>query len=205
MRRHPEHKDQPLPRGREEHLGREGRGDSVTRCPWPDVDSALIDPAIVERVNRKFDVIRAVRNLRKEHNIPLGAPVSVVVKPASPDEKGILEAGKEECLVLMRAREMLIDANYAPQKPMPTAPTSSGTVVYVDLEGVVDSTAQADRLREEIKEIDGAIESVERELANGEFLKKAPAKVVEMRRKKKDQLLERRMKVQKSLDQLKAR
>ena len=182
--------------------GREGRGDSVTRCSWPEVDSALIDAAIVEQVSRKFDVIRAVRNLRKEHDIPLGALVRVVVKPASSDEKGLLEAGRKECFVLMKARELLIDPDFVPPKPMPTAPTPSGTVVYIDFEGTVDSAAQVDRLREEIEEIDKGIESVGRELANREFLKKAPAKVVEMRRKKKDQLLERRGKVQKSLDYL---
>ena len=182
--------------------GQEGRGESVTRCSWPEVDSALIDPTIVEQVNRKFDVIRAVRNLRKEHGVPLDVVVGVVVKPASMDEQGLLEAGREECLVLMKARELSIDPNFAPAKPMPTAPTPSGTVVYVDIEGAVDSSAQADRLREEIEEIDRGIEGVERELGNKEFMKKAPVKVVEMRRKKRAQLLERREKVRKSLDHL---
>ena len=118
------------------------------------------------------------------------------------DEQGLLEAGREECLVLMKARELSIDPNFAPAKPMPTAPTPSGTVVYVDIEGAVDSSAQADRLREEIEEIDRGIEGVERELGNKEFMKKAPVKVVEMRRKKRAQLLERREKVRKSLDHL---
>ena len=143
-----------------------------------------------------------MRNLRKENDVPLDAVVEVAVKPASGDEKGLLEAGREECLVLMKARELLIDPHFAPTKPMPTAPTPSGTVVYVNIEGTVDSAAQIERLRAEIAEIDRGIEGVDRELGNEEFVKKAPAKVVEMRRKKKEQLLERRAKVQKSLDQL---
>ena len=182
--------------------GREGRGESVTTCSWPEVDSALIDPVIVEKVSRKFDVIRAVRNLRKEHDVPLDAVVGVIVKPASRDEKKLLEEGRKECLVLMKAGKMSLDPGFAPTKPMPTAPTPSGTVVYVDIAGAVDSSAQTDRLREEIEDIDKGIESVERELGNREFVKKAPPKIVEMRRKKKEQLLERREKVQKSLDHL---
>jgi valyl-tRNA synthetase len=182
--------------------GREGRGESVTKCQWPEVEDALIDAAAVEQATRKFDVIRTVRNLRKENNVPLDAVVGVVVKPASGVEKDILEDGREECLVLMKARELRVDPNFKPAKPMPAAPTSSGTVVYVDVEGTVDGAAQIDRLRAEIAEIDRGIEGVERERGNSEFVKKAPAKVVEMRRKKKKQLLDRRARVQKSLDQL---
>ncbi|MEJ2745901.1 MAG: hypothetical protein P8123_09510, partial [bacterium] len=137
-----------------------------------------------------------------ENEVPLDAVVGVVVKPASRDEKTLFEDGREECLVLMKARKLLVDPNFKPTKPMPTAPTPSGTVVYVDIEGTVDSAAQIDRLRAEIAEIDKGLEGVERELGNSEFVKKAPAKIVEMRRKKKEQLLERRAKVQKSLDQL---
>ena len=86
----------------------------------------------------------------------------MAVKPASGDEKGLLEAGREECLVLMKARELLIDPHFAPTKPMPTAPTPSGTVVYVNIEVTVDSAAQIERLRAEIAEIDRGIEGVDR-------------------------------------------
>jgi valyl-tRNA synthetase len=182
--------------------GRERRGESVTRAAWPKADDSLIDRTLTARATWKFDVIRVVRNLRKESEVPLDAMVGVVVKPASADEKAILEEGVEECLTLMRARRMCVDSGFMPPKPMPASPTPSGTVVYIDLEGAVDTSAHTGRIKAEIEEIDKGIEDVEKELSNAEFVKKAPAKVVEMRRKKREKLLERRSKVQKSLDHL---
>ncbi|MCX6355113.1 MAG: valine--tRNA ligase [Candidatus Aureabacteria bacterium] len=180
----------------------EERGESVTKAPWPDSDGALVDPALVEKVQRKFEMIRAVRNLRKEHNVPLGAEVAVAVKPATAEEASILEEGREVCLRLMKAREMRIDPHFIPERAMPTAPISSGTIVYMYLEKNVDVATEGKRLRGEIEEIDRGIEGAERELNNREFLRKAPEKVIEMRKRKKEQLLERRAKVQNSLDQL---
>ncbi|MCX6356782.1 MAG: class I tRNA ligase family protein, partial [Candidatus Aureabacteria bacterium] len=180
-----------------------GRPESVTLAPWPKADPALIDSVLTERVQRKFDAIRAVRNLRKEQNIPPAAEVNVIVKPASTGEAALLEEGREVCMRLMRASGLRIDPDFTPLRTMPTAPISSGTIVYLDLAASVDPAAEEKRLRDELAEIDRGIEAVTRELGNKDFTHKAPPRVVEQRRQKKQALEERRARVQRGLDDLK--
>ena len=177
-------------------------GDSVTRTPWPQADQALIDPALEKRVELKFETVRAARNLRKDHRVPPRSDVVVILKPASADEASAMEEGRAVCMALMRAGELRIDPKFVPERAMPTAPLSSGAIVYMDLSGSVDPSVERERVTREIVEIDRDIEKVEKELANEAFVSKAPPKVVEMRRAKKDALAARREKVLKSLESL---
>lgn len=180
--------------------GREG--ESVTRCPWPAADPALVDPALERRVELRFEAVRAVRNLRKEHRVPPRAEVGVVFRPASDDEAAAMEEGRAVCTALMKARELRVDPRFAPERPMPTAPLSSGSIVYVDLSGSVDPAVERARVSRELGEIDAELAKVDRELVNEAFVAKAPPKVVEMRRRKREALLARRDKVIKGLKAL---
>ena len=175
-------------------------GESVTRCAWPAPDPSLIDPALERQVDLRFEAVRAVRNLRKEHGVAAGTAVEVVVKPASSDEAAALEEGREVCEALMRARAMRIDPRFAPPRTMPAAPLSSGTIVYVDLSEILDPAAERSRIAREIEGIDRELAKVDRELANEAFVAKAPPKVVEMRRNKREALAARRLKVMKGLE-----
>lgn len=85
---------------------------------------------------------------------------------------------------------------------MPTAPLSSGSIVYVDLSGSVDPAVERARVSRELGEIDAELAKVDRELVNEAFVAKAPPKVVEMRRRKREALLARRDKVIKGLKAL---
>lgn len=177
-------------------------GESVTRRPWPRADGKFIDAELEARVERKFDVIRAARNLRKEYGIQPRVEVQVVVKPASREEEQVLCERPEASARLMGARELRIEEQFAPTPTMAAAPTPSGTIVYLDLDGAVDIAAERARLEKELNEIDSELARIGHELANERFLAKAPPEVVARSRQRKEQFAERRAKVQKSLDHL---
>ncbi|MDD5556749.1 MAG: valine--tRNA ligase [bacterium] len=180
--------------------GREG--ESVTRRPWPRAEGKRIDAELEARMGRKFDVIRAARNLRREYNVPPRAEISVTVKPASRGEEEMLRDRPEVTARLMGAGEFRVDPAFTPGPSTAAAPTASGTIVCVDLAGVVDLAAERARLAGELERIDAEIAGVERELANDRFLEKAPAAVVERRRARRRDLAERRARVEATLGHL---
>jgi valyl-tRNA synthetase len=178
------------------------RAESVTMSSWPHPDESMIDQVLVERTEKKFEVIRVVRKMRKEYDIPQKVQVSVVVKPASAEEQELIEESRNVCMRLMRASELRIDSRITPTSKMVADATSSGTVAYIELEDEAVVTDKIEGLRKEIEEIDRGVEKVDRQLSNQDFVKKAPPEIVERSRRRRKELAEKREKVRINLEQL---
>ena len=75
-------------------------------------------------------------------------------------------------------------------------------VVHLPLEGVVDLSAEEERLRSELDDCLKNMERVEKLVSNQNFLEKAKAEVVETERARLQDLKERRRHLNEILDQL---
>ncbi len=170
-------------------------GESITLGPWPEADAAMIDDEVEARSLLRREAVTAVRNLRKAYAVPARAGVAVVVKPASAAEGEALEEGREVCMLLMKARKITVDPHFSPGRAMPAAPISSGTIVYLELAAGADPAAERARVARELEETGRAIARIDAELSNEAFVKRAPPAVVEMRRRKREELAARREKV----------
>jgi valyl-tRNA synthetase len=179
-----------------------GYAESITTTSWPTPDSSLIDQEIMRQAEIKFEIIRLARKLRKENGVPDNREVSVVFKPASPQEEKLISENREVCRRLMKASKIAVDANAGPSPTMVAAPTSLGSIVYVELCDSLAVEKKLELLQKEIEQIDSAIKRIERELSNQDFIKKAPKEVVEQRRKRRKELSEKRSNIQKDLELL---
>jgi len=74
--------------------------------------------------------------------------------------------------------------------------------VHVAYERKIDLGAERRRLEKELEPIEREITSAEKQLGNDEFLSKAPAQVVEARRKRSQELQILRERIQKQLNEL---
>ena len=76
------------------------------------------------------------------------------------------------------------------RKPgVPVAMTSLGQV-FIPLDGIVDLSAEKDRLTKEIAKLETEIETVRKKLGNESFVARAPAAIVaEHRQREKDFLI----------------
>jgi valyl-tRNA synthetase len=73
------------------------------------------------------------------------------------------------------------------EKPPASASVVVGRCeVFVPLAGMIDLDQERTRLRKEIEEKEGFLESVEKKLNNPQFVNKAPDEVVERERQKKE-------------------
>jgi valyl-tRNA synthetase len=168
---------------------------------WPDLPESLIDPKAAEEINWLIDLVSETRSARAELNVPAGAKIPLL----------LIGAAKESCRRLERHQE-LIDrlARLDYSTTADAAPSGSVTFVHgeatvaLQLEGVVDFGAEADRLTKEIKRLDGEIAKIDGKLGNAEFVRKAPEEVVEEQRERRAEAQAAKAKLEAALQRLRA-
>ncbi|MDR7398237.1 MAG: valine--tRNA ligase [Armatimonadota bacterium] len=165
-------------------------GASIMVAPWPQPDLTRLDPDAEAEMELVQQVVREVRSLRADLRTPPQERVEVRLVAGS--AQGSLESHHALLEFLGRARVQFVDET---QRPVPAAGGVVGPVeVWVPLD-----RAQADRLaqraREELEEVQREIERVRSRLGNPDFLRRAPAEVVEAERERLSQAQARRDKL----------
>jgi valyl-tRNA synthetase len=85
--------------------------------------------------------------------------------------------------VLLNAERLETIPDYKPVKGTPSSPTDWGEL-YMPLGGVIDVTAERERLDKEIVKLEDELRTVEDKLKNKSFVDRAPAAVVEEHRQR---------------------
>jgi valyl-tRNA synthetase len=183
-------------------------GAFVSHTRWPahkpvkQLEEYGIDPALVEYVENKRDLVRVGRTLRADYNILPVTEVAYRIKPHSAEEGRLIEEDMDSLRTLLRARTIEVDRTMVPQKAMPSGVSALGTV-YMPLQGVVDVQAEIQRQTGQLEKIQQDLERVENKLSNRNFVTKAPEHVVEKQRERKQDLLDKATKLKKLIETLK--
>ena len=186
-------------------LGYNKSSETIMRAPWPkavELQTGGIDSAVVDYVDARHELIRIARTLRADFGVPPAQKVDFVLKPASEQNITQLVDDKPTIMTLLRSGDFRIDADFAPAKAMPSGLTLLGTV-YLSLESVMDTEAEVQRLSAQLQELDDHLDRVARKLENENFIRKAPAAVVDQQRARQQELLEKREKLAKLMEKLK--
>ena len=130
------------------------------------------------------EVIRGVRNVRAEMNVPTGRKAKVYI--VSDNEE--LCAGFEELAMsacpLMNAAELAIQKDKAGIADDAVSVVVPDAVVYVPLEELIDFEQEIERLQKEEERLNKELARVNGMLNNEKFMSKAPqTKIDEERRK----------------------
>lgn len=149
---------------------------------WP-AEAGKADEAAEKEFAKLQEVIVDIRNLRATNKVAPTAQLGVEVL----DTK-LFQAQKDVVCALARVREK--DASDA------VSAKTANVVVYLPS---VDPVKERARLGEEIANLDAYVASTEAKLANAEFTAKAPAKVVDAMRAKKQEAETKRAELAKQL------
>jgi valyl-tRNA synthetase len=169
-------------------------GDTITLAAWPEYDEQLEAPDAVSEMGLLKDIIRSVRNIRAEVNVPMSKKVELMIKPAGESEAAILSRNGEFISRFCGTSQLEIDiAIHAPDKAMTAVVT--GAELYLPLAGLLDIDQEIARLEKEIISLNGEVERIEKKLSNQGFVAKAPAKVIEEERAKMADYADKRDKV----------
>lgn len=182
-----------------QHLPHEG--ETVTLAAWPTYDEKLEAAGAVAEMNLLMDMIRAVRNIRAEVNVPMSKKVELMVKPADENTYNNMKRNIEFIERFCGTSKLDIDlAIEAPSKAMSAMVT--GAELYLPLAGLIDIEQEIARLNKEMEHLNKEVERVEKKLSNEGFMAKAPEKVVAEERAKMNDYSDKRDKVKARIQEL---
>ncbi|WP_126427953.1 valine--tRNA ligase [Brevibacillus marinus] len=179
------------------------QGASITIAAWPQVAERHSYPEAKEEMSLLVDVIRSVRNVRAEVNVPLSKKIELLIKPGDQLALERLQRGEEYLVRFCNPERLTIDSGLeAPEKAMTAV--VSGAELFFPLAGLIDIEQEVKRLEKELAVLNGEVERLEKKLANQGFLSKAPAAVVEAEKAKLADYADKRQKVLARLAELTA-
>ncbi|OGD79157.1 MAG: valine--tRNA ligase [Candidatus Coatesbacteria bacterium RBG_13_66_14] len=155
--------------------------------PWEDHEDwpgYAGDEAHVERLQKLIDT---VRNIRGEMGVPPGAKVRLLVKTTDGDLAALVKAQAGFFANLAGVEE--IETGPEVVKPKGAAVGVAGDVeLYVPLAGVVDFSAELERLFRDLDKVCERLGKVEKKLDDAQFRSKAPVEVVKGEEEKRDRM-----------------
>jgi valyl-tRNA synthetase len=160
-------------------------GQTIMNAPWPKpfepelLANWGLDDSQLALAERRYDLVREGRNLRRQANLPANKKVRFVFKPAPEITPNDVEVMR----LLLNAEALEPVRDYAPSKQTLRALTPAGEL-FLPLEGLVDVDAEKARLSKELARIDQEIDKVRQKLANPNFTQKVPPQVLEEHRQR---------------------
>ncbi|MFZ1199718.1 MAG: valine--tRNA ligase [Desulfobacterales bacterium] len=168
-----------------------GAEGSIMRAVHPLADKRLAtlahDPEAESQMKLIADIISGVRNVRGEMDLP--PALELAVEFQSEDEAVRAAVAEHRGIITNLARLKTLDVAAPGRKPVSAATTIiAGGTLFVPLEGIIDFAKETERLQKRINKVNADLMPIFKKLNNEDFLKKAPADVVDGAREKQEQL-----------------
>lgn len=149
--------------------------DCIIIATWP--KAAAIDKTLIDNFEAAAEVISAIRNIRKEKNIPFKEALPLFVK--------MKELGNKSFDPVIAKLSGLSDITYTKEKiENAFSFRVKANEYFVPLVGKVDVKAETKKLEEELEYTKGFLESVMKKLSNEKFVANARPEIIEMEKKK---------------------
>ncbi len=171
---------------------------SIMLETWPESDPSLADKDAERELSIVIDIIRAVRNIRSEMNIPAGKAIEVLV------ESGTNTASVQKCReyirTLVKAEKVDIASALGARPSQSAMATTSEARIYVPLGGLIDIDKECARLEKSLEDIKGLVQRASAKLSNTDFVNRAKKELVDNEREKlldlqnRERLIEDRIK-----------
>ncbi|SHH02024.1 valine--tRNA ligase [Tepidibacter thalassicus] len=177
---------------------------SIVLSSWPKYKEEDNMKEEEEKMNLIMEGIRNVRNIRAEMNVIPSKKARVIIIPTE-EKLSVIEEGKDYFKTLASASnvEILKDKDGVPEDAM--SAVIDGAQIYIPLDELVDFEKEIERLEKERIKLEGELKRVNGKLSNEGFLSKAPARLVEEEKAKKEKYEEMMKSVLERLDNLKAK
>jgi valyl-tRNA synthetase len=173
---------------------------SIIIARWPEAETAREDLHIEAQFARFQEVLRAVREIRSRQNVPPKQRIEFSVRCNS-EVAELIEPMQSyfASMAAATATDMGPDVEAPPLSANVTLP---GMEVFVDLAGLIDIEAEIARKRQEKEKLAGFITAKQKKLQNDNFVKRAPAEVVQSEKDGLRELQERHTAIEAVLQQL---
>jgi len=161
-------------------------GPSIMRQSYPASGDYPRDAEAETELGWIRDFVLGVRQIRGEMNISPGKTLSIILQdPDEVDLRCLQSHGRFlERLARLADVQVLADGAEAP----PAAAALLGNMrILVPLQGLIDASAEVERLKKKRDRLTSDMAKAEKKLANENFINNAPAAVVEKERRRMDE------------------
>jgi valyl-tRNA synthetase len=168
---------------------------------WPEATAIPVDGAASARMELVMEVIRAIRNIRGEMDVPPGRQVDALLLCGSRASAANLADASGAIRALARVGDLQVGQELV--RPGQAATQVAGDVeICLPLAGLVDLAEEEQRLGKEIAKIRSDVEFFRTKLSNQKFVANAPAAVLEKDRAKLAEAEEKLAILERSLEKL---
>ena len=149
---------------------------------WPCLEDNLIDKEASSEIKWVIRLVRDIRTVRGEMNVPASAKITVRVRELSSKNLSYMERNKDSILRLARLSSLDILNGPVPAGSAQIV-IDEATIVLL-LADIVDIDLEKTRLEKEIVNFETKINKANIKLKNKEFLSKAPKEIIEEQNKR---------------------
>jgi len=160
---------------------------TIMLAAYPEGKAELIDERGEAEMAAVIDLISRVRNIRSEMNIKPSERVPLLITATDPSLRAVFAALADQIARLARASEVSVREQLEAPAASARAVLEGGAEVAVPLEGLIDFEQERQRLRKELEKLKVEATKLEGQLANPQFVERAPVeKVTELRSRLSD-------------------
>ena len=180
-----------------------GAAESIMQTMYPQTGIASTDAAVVADMDIVMDVIRAIRNVRGELDVPPGKKIQVLLDCKSEQAVKAVKSGQTYVHSLARVDDLRLGVDI--ERPKQVSTQVAGDVeVLIPLAGLIDVAEEETRLLKEIAKIQKDVEFFRKKLSNEKFVANAPPQVLEKDRGKLTAAEEKQVILEQSLEKIQA-
>ena len=169
-------------------------GESIMVSAFPEFRESHLNEFVEKEMALVMEVITGVRNIRGEMNLNPGLKLNVLVKTQNDEIQKTLQDQSLYIKELARVEKLEVGPNI--EKPNVSASSVLGGMdLIIPLEGIMDFQEERNRVEKELKKIEKDLIFLDKKLSNPNFVKKAPAEVIEKDEQRKTALSEKQVKL----------
>ena len=181
--------------------------DSIMTAAFPTADDSLISLQTEHDMTWLQALIGAIRNIRGEMKLGNAVRLPVLLDNISDEETARLSRIENQFKSLAKVDTLtIVNAGDGADKELPLSSSSmvGQLKVLVPMKGLIDPTAELNRLAKAQEKLTKQAESLRSKLSNEAFVSKAPANVVENEKAKLAEMDTQLAEMNKQIEQLKA-
>jgi valyl-tRNA synthetase len=176
--------------------------DSIMVAPYPEAETANIDTSAERVMETVIDIIRAIRNVRSEHNVESGVWVEAQVYAGELTENIAAHLTTIEALARAKPVTLLEKRRESRKGENVVVSVLKEAEVAIPMESMVDIVAEQTRLQKEIDQNEAEMGRLEIRLQDSLFISRAPAVVVEKERNKLTTIKDKLERLKQELERL---
>lgn len=154
---------------------------------YPLADTGKIDARIADEMSFIQETITAVRNLRKQLNLPPSTEVSLVIRIAEAKQAELFHEYESYLGKLAKVSSLTVGTDL--EKPRPSSAAVVRNIeIFLPLSGLIDPQAEQERLSKQLEKLEKELSIISNKLNNENFVRNAKEEVVAKEREKYDEV-----------------